>query len=391
MASDDSILTGGQAPATSVDSASPTGPAVIFIDSRVADPASLLQGMAPGTEVVTLQADEDGLQQIADYLAQHPEVSSVDIIAHGADGELQLGDTDLTSANIASYAPVLNAIGASLQSSADILVYACDTAADGIGVQFVDTLGQLTGHAVAASSNITGAGGDWNLEVTTGDVTAVPALSAQSEANYAFDLVTINTVAELKAAITADANDSTNDTITLTGNITFTSTSDTITVAHPGSGTLTIDGAGFTINAADLNRVMAINSGKVILENITIEHGLLSGAGGASGSNGGSELGAGISNAGNLTLNNVTVTGNVATGGGGGGGVEGGDVGGAGGGGGGASGIGGGAGGSAGPSPAGTYLGGAGGGGSGGMGGSYDGIHFGGMGEIGRASCRERV
>src|ERR1700721_622747 len=130
MASDDNILTVGQSSTAPGASTSSTGPAVIFIDSRVADPASLLQGMAPGTEVVTLQANENGLQQMADYLAQHPEVGSVDIIAHGADGELQLGDTDLTSANINSYAPVLNAIGANLRSGADILVYACDTGAD---------------------------------------------------------------------------------------------------------------------------------------------------------------------------------------------------------------------------------------------------------------------
>ena len=329
---------------------SASGPAVVFVDSRVQDAASLLQGVAPGTEVVTLQAGEDGLQQMADYLALHPEIGSVDVVAHGADGELQLGATDLTAANIASYSQSLGAIGAALKPGADILVYACNTAADASGVQFVDTLAQLTGHTVAASSNATGAGGDWTLEVATGDVAAAPALSAQSEAAYGYSLPTIDTAAELQAAINADDGDSANDTITLTGNITFTAAS-TIAIDHTGSGVLTIDGAGHTINAAYLAGVMAITHGTVVLENMTIEHGLLAGAGGASDANGGSELGAGISNIGNLTLEGVTVTGNVATGGGGGGGVTGGDVGGGGGGGGGAAGVGGGAGGSAGPSP----------------------------------------
>ena len=73
-----------------------SGPAVIFIDSRVQDAASLLKGVAAGTEVVYLQANQDGLQQIATYLAAHHEVGSVEIIAHGTDGDLLLGDTNLT-------------------------------------------------------------------------------------------------------------------------------------------------------------------------------------------------------------------------------------------------------------------------------------------------------
>src|ERR1700723_1735697 len=52
-------------PTASATSPPPTGPAVVFIDSRVQDPGSLLQGVTPGTEVVTLQANQDGLKQMA--------------------------------------------------------------------------------------------------------------------------------------------------------------------------------------------------------------------------------------------------------------------------------------------------------------------------------------
>ena len=308
--------------ATVPETSPPSGPAVIFIDSRVEDPRSLLQGVAAGTEVVYLNPNQDGLQQIAGYLAAHHEVGSVEIIAHGTDAELQIGSTDLTAANIDSYAKTLGAIGSNLKQGADILVYACDVAADAKGVAFVDTLAALTGHNVAASSNVVGAGGGWDLDVTTGDITAVPVLSRQAEALYGSELATINTVAELNAAIAADANDSTNDTITITGNIAFASTSDTITVNHPGTGSLTINGGGFTINGNHDGRVITINSGSVTLENVTIKNGLLSGAGGGFGSlNGGSAKGAGIYVGGSsvVSIKNVTVLDNDATGGGGGG------------------------------------------------------------------------
>ena len=63
--------THGQADAT--PAASPVavpGQSVVFVDSRVKDADSLLQGVAPGTQVVKLDASKDGLQQIADFLDQ---------------------------------------------------------------------------------------------------------------------------------------------------------------------------------------------------------------------------------------------------------------------------------------------------------------------------------
>jgi Domain of unknown function (DUF4347) len=54
-----------------------------------------------------LNANQDGLQQITRYFAAHHEVGSVEIIAHGNDGELLLGDTLLNSANVHSRAQTL--------------------------------------------------------------------------------------------------------------------------------------------------------------------------------------------------------------------------------------------------------------------------------------------
>ncbi|HZP65841.1 MAG TPA: DUF4347 domain-containing protein [Rudaea sp.] len=384
------VLSGLSAPATAIDApenpvvfAAPTteplGPAVLFIDSRVRDARTLLRGITAGTEIVTLDAKRDGLLQMADFLAQHREVSSVEIVAHGNAAELLLGSTDLTTANIASYAQTLGAIGDRMKRGGDILVYACNTAAGERGVRFVDTLAALTGHHVAASARVVGKGGGWDLAVATGDISAAPVLSRQAEASYGHSLSAPINVSTLDALNSAIASNSTGDvTIDITSNIAFTSGDHpTIAVSHSG-GTLTIDGGGNTIDAAWLNRAVTVSSGStVILENLTIEHGLVSGTGGNGSASGGSGMGAGISNAGNLTLNNVTVTQNYATGGGGGGsGSAGGNIGFAGGGGSGAHGIGGA---SSGVSFPATYGAVAGGSGSGGTGGSFSG-NYGGKG-----------
>jgi hypothetical protein len=202
--------------------------------------------------------------------------------------------------------------------------------------------------------------------------TLVKAPQAQDAIHPAtLGTTSVNSAAQLNAAIAADDLDLTgNDTINLTGNITYAAASDAAVITHPGTGTLTIDGNGFTINAAYLNRVLSVVSGTVVLENVTLEHGLLSGAGGALSLPGVSELGAGIYNAGSLTLDNVIVTGNVATGGGGGGA---GTAGAGGGGGGGAGGIGGAAGGGIGATAGSGSTGGKGSGTGGGLGGGASG------------------
>src|SRR5450830_1828523 len=320
------------------------GQSVVFVDSRVQDFDSLLKGVAPGTQVVVLQAGKDGLQQIADYLDGHKCVSTVEIIAHGNSGDLWLGSTYLSSTNVASRADVLARIGSDMNVGGDILIYACNTAEGATGIGFVDSLAQYTGRDIAASNDRTGLGGDWTLEIATGVIESQNVLSADAMASYQFALSTITVtsnadsgVGSLRAALSsAVAGDiitfstsgmtvDLNSQLVVTKNLTIEGDLD-----HNGTPDVTISGQYKT-------QVIQISSGvTATLDGLIITKGLAAGNGG-NGGNGTAAanlLGAGISNFGNLTLNNVSVTANAASGGGGGGGVAGTDVGGAGGGGG---------------------------------------------------------
>ena len=134
----------------------------------------------------------------------------------------------------------------------------------------------------------------------------------------------VSTVAQLKAAITTGSTDSLADTITLTGNITFASAADAITINVTDGQTMSIVGGGFTLSGANLARVIDVAGGNVAISNLTITNGFLTGAGGnraaGAGGAGGDSLGAGIRNAGTLTITGSTITGNKAAGGGGAGG-----------------------------------------------------------------------
>lgn len=363
---------------------------LVFVDARTPDHQAILAGIRPGVEVIIIDSGRDGVTQIQEALAGRADVSAIHLVGHGDAGMMLMGSGALHSGNIGDYAQALAEIGGALSEGGDIHLWGCDVGAGEAGEAFIQALAEATGADVAASTDDTGGahlGGDWNLEITTGAVAASDALDAQALEGVDAALATFNvgSVAQLQAALATAASNGSADVITLTANITAGGQGDltsgylaAINLAE--SHGLTIVGGGFTLNAGYFGGGLSISAGdNVVIENLTIRGGLLAGDGGAGAAAGAGRLGAGISNSGALTLRDVTVTGNVASGGGGGGGVTGGSVGGGGGGGGGFSGVGGGTGGSVG-SGTGFYTGVAGGGGSGGRGGGYDATSMGGRG-----------
>ena len=160
---------------------------IVFIESDVPDLSTLLAGIDPGKEVHVLDAGRDGLQQIAGILHGRDGVEALHLISHGERGAASLGSLLLGSAAAGSQAATLRAIGASLNEGADILLYGCEVGAGASGRLLLDQLAVLTGADVAASSDRTGTasrGGDWDLEVRTGNVDTVPVVDAELAAQY---------------------------------------------------------------------------------------------------------------------------------------------------------------------------------------------------------------
>ncbi|MEI6445110.1 MAG: DUF4347 domain-containing protein [Nostocales cyanobacterium ELA583] len=80
---------------------------IVFVDSNVADYQRLVNGVEPGTLVFIIDSTQDGVRQITENLAGLTDIDSLQIISHGAEGSLQLGSTDLNSANLNSYSSQL--------------------------------------------------------------------------------------------------------------------------------------------------------------------------------------------------------------------------------------------------------------------------------------------
>ena len=144
---------------------------IYFIDSRVESYQSLIGSFSADSEWFVLDANQDGLAQMQAILANYNNLDSIQILSHGAQGALSLGNTTLNSSNIASYSSALAKIGSSLNSAGDILLYGCNVAQGDIGQSFINTFAQLTGADVAASTDLTGASslsGNSILEANSG-------------------------------------------------------------------------------------------------------------------------------------------------------------------------------------------------------------------------------
>ncbi|MDX8392687.1 MAG: DUF4347 domain-containing protein, partial [Mariprofundaceae bacterium] len=160
---------------------------VIFIDAGAKNIKELLAKATPEKQVVVLNPNRDGVQQITRVLGRMGKVDAVHIFSHGEGGKIQLGRGELSLDNIGKYQRQLKAWASHLTNAADILVYGCNVAEGQRGADFVRLLAELTQADVAASTDLTGAadqGGDWDLEKTVGDIETDLALSVDERDQY---------------------------------------------------------------------------------------------------------------------------------------------------------------------------------------------------------------
>ncbi len=146
----------------------------IFIDANVTDVDLLAAAVSHDGQVVILDSNDDGLEQIAKVVSNHSNLDAIHIVSHGSEGQLILGNDVLDATSMqGKHLDELTVIGDALSLDGDILIYGCDFTAGEKGLEAAMLLGGITGADIAASADVTGAtalGGDWDLETTVGAV-----------------------------------------------------------------------------------------------------------------------------------------------------------------------------------------------------------------------------
>lgn len=173
-----------------------------IIDPGVDNYQDLVAGVIPGSEVIVLDSNRDGVAQITEAVQGRSDIAEIHIVSHGSPGCLYLGNSQLSLDTLNRYAQQLKTWVAP-----SLLLYGCNVAAGDAGEEFIAKLHALTGANIAASAKRTGSaakGGDWELEVVMGELQSALAFKPEVMATYSGVLV-------------APPNDDFADAIELTG------------------------------------------------------------------------------------------------------------------------------------------------------------------------------
>lgn len=176
-------------PALDLQASLPRSSSLLFIDQRVEAYQVLAAAVTPGTEVHILDTAQDAIAQITQALLGRSNIASLHIISHGSAGLLELGTSNLSLANLPTYASQIQSWATALANDADILLYGCEVAQGDLGQAFVQILSQLTQADVAASSDITGFNGNWVLEFQHGQIETTLPFTASTLRTYQGNLI----------------------------------------------------------------------------------------------------------------------------------------------------------------------------------------------------------
>ncbi|WP_322647924.1 FG-GAP-like repeat-containing protein [Nostoc sp. ChiVER01] len=163
---------------------------LVIIDSAIEDHQILVQGIIPTAKVTVLNKHQDGIAQISALCHNYP-AASIQIIAHGSSGSLQLGSSQLNLDNLHTYRQHLQQ-----WLAAEILIYGCEVAREETGKTFIEQLHQLTGANIAASDKKVGnaqQGGSWELEMKIGQIASTLALQPEIREVYPGVFATFDT------------------------------------------------------------------------------------------------------------------------------------------------------------------------------------------------------
>jgi trimeric autotransporter adhesin len=160
---------------------------VAFIDAAMADVPGWDIALPADAERIQLNNRADGVQQIAQALQGRQGLGAIHLISRGGAGQLQLGNRTVDERAMTEQdADAWARIGQALQAHGDLLVYGGNFAAGEIGHRAAQTLAELTGAQLSASTEtLADFNGDWQLAFSTAPFEAKASSAATTGSNDA--------------------------------------------------------------------------------------------------------------------------------------------------------------------------------------------------------------
>ena len=166
---------------------------IAFVDTGAEDYELLVSDLLTNQsddkhiEVILLDSNRNGIEQITETLANYKNIDAVHLISHGSEGQINLGNVVLNSEFLVQNTTEISQWKEAFTDDGDLLIYGCNLAATDQGQNLVNSISTITNTDVAASDNDTGQsslGGDWILEFNSGVVETDIVISQQTQQTW---------------------------------------------------------------------------------------------------------------------------------------------------------------------------------------------------------------
>ena len=170
---------------------------LVIVDGAVAeaDKSVLRRALKPSVQLVELDSSIAGLLQFINALEGHKNLAAIHVVSHAQAGAILLGNSRITPETIQREVLAFAALKGAVREGGDLLFYGCDLAANDSGEELLDIISNNTGLDIAASNNLTGNAelqGDWDLEVTRGNIESTLAFSEKALRDFSGVLAALN-------------------------------------------------------------------------------------------------------------------------------------------------------------------------------------------------------
>jgi len=149
---------------------------LLLVDSDVQNRSLFYKQQQPGVEVVAIPK-EGGVLAVIEILSRYQNLDAIHVVSHAKPGALLIGGQELNKKELENNIGILTSINQTVKAGGDLLFYGCELGKGNKGEAFLEIIKGNTHADVAASTDLTGNvsyGGNWELELTKGDIKATP-------------------------------------------------------------------------------------------------------------------------------------------------------------------------------------------------------------------------
>ena len=159
---------------------------LVVIDPSVDNWDVLVTGVNSGSKTILLDRGQDSIQQIDRLIKKYKNVANLHLVSHGTPGGLKLGSSNLDIETLNQDREIFESWSSYL-SNASIYIYGCQVAKGIQGEDFLQTLHELVGAKIAASTKVVGnceLGNNWQFNYCIGQVEQQLAFTSETITAY---------------------------------------------------------------------------------------------------------------------------------------------------------------------------------------------------------------